>query len=308
MVVRSSARGFTALLLACISCQGGQAITVPAQYATINGAVTSTLGGGLAGAAVMITPIGASPLAAITTGANGQYAASTVPVTNQGGTIAVSHVPSSCAAPKPTTYQTLVVGRALTVNIAVTCQTPADSVTGTITSNSSGARLANVGVIATPTGDSAFTAVSTNASGVFVVSPIPSTSGTITLSNVPANCVTPAPANYAFSGGASAVVSNFTLSCSSSGVGAITGTISSSLGGTLPGIGVVVTPYGGLSLPAVSSNASGVYRATGVPVSNSTGFVGVSNVPANCDDPGATAYSSLTNGTTITVDIVVTCH
>lgn len=302
--MRFSARQLTPFLLACVSCQGGQSVTVPTQYAAINGAVTSSLGGGLAGATVRITPTGATALAAITTNAKGNYAAPSVPITNQGGTITVSNVPSSCAAPKPTSYQTLAVGRVLIENFTVTCQTPADSLSGTITS-SIGAPLANVSVVATPTGAAALTAVTTNASGAFVVTPIPSTSGTITLASVPANCVTPSPASYTSTG--SNTTANFALTCPSSGVGAITGTISSSLGGTLSGIGVVATPYGGLSLPAVSSNASGGYRATGVPVSNSTGSITMTNLPANCD-PGATAYSSLTNGATITVNITVTCH
>jgi hypothetical protein len=304
--VRPSARRLIPVLLACVSCQGGQAVTVPTQYAVINGAVTSSLGGGVAGATVVITPSGGSSLAAITTNANGNYTAPSVPVTNQGGRIAVSGVPSSCATPQPTTYEPLVAGFARTVNIAVTCQTPVDSLTGTVTSNS-GASLAHVGVVATPAGDSALAAVTTSASGAFVVAPIPSTSGAITLSSVPANCVTPSPVSYTGTG-ANTVTSNIVLTCSSSGVGVITGTISSSLGGTLSGVGVVVTPYGALPLPAVPSNGTGVYRATGVPVSNSTGSVTVAGLPANCGDPGSTPYSSLVNGATITVNVTVTCH
>lgn len=303
--VRTSARRLIPALLACIACQGGQTVTVPTQYATLNGAVTSSLGGGLAGATVVITPSGAMALAAITTNANGNYAAASVPITNRGGSIAVSNVPTACAAPKATAYGTLTEGRVTTVNITVTCQTPVDSLTGAITSTS-GTPLANVRVVATPTSDSALGAVTTNASGVFVVAPIPSTSGTITLSNVPANCVTPSPVSY--SGTGSTVIDNIGLTCSSSGVGSVTGTISSSLGGPLSKVGVIVTPYGGLALPAVPSDARGAYDATGVPVSNSTGSVSVTNLPGNCSDPGLTPYSSLTNGGTVTVNITVTCH
>jgi hypothetical protein len=292
-------------LLACIACPGGQTVTPPAQYAAINGAVTSSLGGGLGGATVVITPAGASALAAISTNANGNYTAASVPVTNQGGSIAVGNVPSNCAAPKSTTYQTLTAGRALTVNITVTCQTPVDSLTGTITSNS-GTPLANVNVVATPTSGSALAAVTTNASGVFVVAPISSTSGTIALSNVPANCVTPSPVSYAGSGGSTVNV-DVALTCSSSGVGAITGTINSSLGGTLAGVGVTVTPHGGLALPAVPSNASGAYDATGVPVSDGTGYITVSNLPANCTAPSAASYSGLASGGTLTVNITIPC-
>ena len=292
-------------LLACIACPGGQAVTTPTQYAAINGAVTSSLGGGLGGATVVITPTGVSALAAITTNAKGTFSATSVPVTNQGGSIAVGNVPTNCAAPKPMTYQTLTAGRSLTVSITVTCQTPVDSLTGTITSNSS-TPLVNVSVIATPTSGSALAAVTTNASGVFVVAPISSTSGTIALSNVPANCVTPSPVSYAGTGGSTVNV-DIALTCSSSGVGAITGTINSSLGGTLAGVGVTVTPHGGLALPAVPSNASGAYDATGVPVSDGTGSVTLSNLPANCTAPSAAPYSGLASGGTLTVNITVPC-
>jgi hypothetical protein len=160
--------------------------------------------------------------------------------------------------------------------------------------------------VATPTSDTALGVVTTSASGAFVVAPIPSTSGTITLSNVPSNCVTPSPVSY--TGTSSTVIANIGLTCSSSGVGSVTGTISSSLGGPLSKVGVIVTPFGGLPLPAVPSDTSGAYDATGVPVSNSTGAVTVTNLPANCSDPGATPYSSLTNAGIVTVNIPVTCH
>lgn len=303
--MRFSVRRLIPILLACASCQGGQAITPPTQYASINGAVMSSMGGGLAGATVVISPAGASALAAITTNSNGSFSAASVPVTNQGGSIAVGNVPSNCAAPKSTSYQTLTAGRALTLNITVTCQTPVDSLTGTITSNS-GAPLANVSVVATPTSGSALAAVTTNASGVFVVAPISSTSGTIALSTVPANCVTPSPVSYAGNGG-SVVTVDIALTCSSSGVGAIAGTISSSLGGTLSGVGVTVTPHGGLALPAVPSNTNGVYHATGVPVSDGTGYFTVSDIPSNCTAPSATSYTGLASGGTLTVNITVPC-
>jgi hypothetical protein len=163
-----------------------------------------------------------------------------------------------------------------------------------------------VSVVATPTSSSALAAVTTDASGVFVVTPIPSTSGTITLSDVPAACETPSPVSYTGSGG-STVTANIALTCSSSGVGVITGTISSSLGGTLSGIGVTVTPHGSLALPAVPSNASGAYRATGVPVSDGTGSVTVSNLPSNCTAPSAASYAGFVNGGTLTVNITVPC-
>lgn len=293
------------ILLATLACQGGQAVVPPSQYASISGAVMSSLGAGLGGAKVVITPTGASALAAITTSSSGSFTAAAVPVTNQGGSIAVSHVPFNCTTPKPTDYRTLVAGRVLSVTIPVTCQTPADSLTGTITS-SSGAPLANVSVIATPTNGSAAAAVTTNASGVFVVTPIALTGGTLTLSSVPATCETPSPVSYTSSSG-SAMTVDIALTCSSSGVGVVTGTITSSLGGALSGVAVTVTPHGGLALPAVPSSAIGVYRATGVPVSDGTGSVTVSSLPANCTAPSATAYGVLVNGGILTVNITVPC-
>lgn len=265
----------------------------------------SSLGGGLSGAKVVITPTGASALAAVTTSSSGSFTAAAVPVTNQGGNIAVSNVPVNCVTPQPTDYQMLVAGKVLSVTIPVTCQTPADSLTGTITSTS-GAPLANVSVVATPTNGSAMAAVTTNASGVFVVTPIALTGGTLTLSMVPATCETPAPVRYASSSGNSMTV-DLTLTCSSSGVGVITGTITSSLGGTLSAVAVTVTPHGGLALPAIPSSTTGVYRATGVPVSDGTGSVTVSSLPANCSAPSATSYGVLVNGGTLTVNITVPC-
>jgi hypothetical protein len=303
--VRATVFRIVPITLASLACQGGQAVVPPSQYASITGAVTSTLGGGLSGAKVVIAPTGASALAAITTSASGSFSAAAVPVTNQGGNISVGNVPLNCAAPKPTGYQTLVAGKVLTVNITVTCQTPADSVTGTIASNT-GAPLANVSVVATPANGSALAAVTTNASGNFVITPVASTSGTITLSSIPATCETPLPVSYRGSGGSSVAV-DIALTCSSSGVGVITGTITSSLGGTLSAVAVTVTPHGGLSLPAVSSSATGVYTATGVSVSDGTGSVAVSNLPVNCSAPSATSYGVLVNSGTLTVNITVPC-
>ena len=76
----------------------------PSQYASISGAVMSSLGGGLSGAKVVITPTGASALAAVTTSSSGSFTAAAVPVTNQGGNIAVSNVPVNCVTPTPTDY------------------------------------------------------------------------------------------------------------------------------------------------------------------------------------------------------------
>jgi sugar lactone lactonase YvrE len=97
-------------------------VTCTATVGTIVGTITSSLGGGISGAKVTVTPSGASGLAAVTTGSNGAYSVSAVP-TGQ-GTVSVSSLPQTCTAPNAKAYTGLASGKADTVNVTVTC-TPA---------------------------------------------------------------------------------------------------------------------------------------------------------------------------------------
>jgi hypothetical protein len=98
---------------------------------------------------------------------------------------------------------------------------------------------------------------------------------------------------------------NFTVNCSVP-TGSIGGTITSSLGGGLSGVSVTVTPTGGSALPASTSGATGTYSVTNVPTVPAGGAITLGNLPANCTNPGPTAYSGLTTAG-LTVNITVTC-
>ncbi len=96
--------------------------TTPPSVGSIVGVITSSLGGGIAGAKVTVTPSGASALAAVTTGSNGAYSVSSVPAGQ--GTVSLSSLPQLCTAPNAKAYSGLASGKADTVNVTVTC-TPA---------------------------------------------------------------------------------------------------------------------------------------------------------------------------------------
>jgi len=93
--------------------------TTSASVGTIIGTITSSLGGGIAGAHVTITPSGASALAAVTTGSTGAYTVNSVPVGS--GAVAVSSLPGNCTVPSAKSYSSLAAGKIDTVNVTVTC-------------------------------------------------------------------------------------------------------------------------------------------------------------------------------------------
>ena len=71
---------------------------------------------------------------------------------------------------------------------------------------------------------------------------------------------------------------------------------------------VVVTPSGGAAQPAVSSNATGDYSRSGVPVGTTgSGAITLSNMPALCTSPAGISYTGLTENGTAVRDIVLTC-
>ena len=86
---------------------------------TIVGTITSSLGGGIAGAKVTVTPSGASALTAVTTASNGSYTVASVPAGQ--GTVSVSSLPGTCTAPNGKAYASLASGKTDTVNVTVTC-------------------------------------------------------------------------------------------------------------------------------------------------------------------------------------------
>jgi hypothetical protein len=86
---------------------------------TVTGTVTNSVGGGIANAQVALTPSMGAAMPAVTTDANGNYTVSNVPA--GGGSVAVTGVPASCAAPAAQPYSGLVAGQSVTVNVSVTC-------------------------------------------------------------------------------------------------------------------------------------------------------------------------------------------
>jgi sugar lactone lactonase YvrE len=111
-------------------------VTCTPSVGTIVGTITSSLGGGIAGARVTVTPSGANALAAATTGSNGAYSVSSVP-TGQ-GTVSISSLPGTCTAPSAKPYSGLAASKTDTVNVTVTC-TPATGSLSVVVSAPAGA-------------------------------------------------------------------------------------------------------------------------------------------------------------------------
>ncbi len=98
--------------------------TPAATFGTIAGTVTSSLGGGIAGASVVVSPTGGSAQPAATTDAAGAYSRNQVPVGTGAGSVSISNLPANCTAPAAGAYAGLTSGGTQTVNFTVTC-TPA---------------------------------------------------------------------------------------------------------------------------------------------------------------------------------------
>jgi sugar lactone lactonase YvrE len=276
--------------------------------------VTSSLGGGVANVNVVVTPSGDSALNGATTNSGGS---ATFPnVGSGGGSIALSNVPSACVQPSPVTYSGKASGGTITVPITLQCSATAGAITGTVLTSQGNVSIgAGVGVIVTPHGAAALPAVSTNASGMFVVTGVPVSDGTgsLTFTNLPSNCPTPATGTpySGLTSGKSLTVTNITITCSPPS-GVVTGTISSSLGGGLAGVSVIVTPNGGTAMAAVTTNSAGGFSVNAVPVGSGTGggtgTVAINHLTPNCTAPTSPSnYTGLTNGTSVTVNVTVTC-
>lgn len=174
---------------------------------TIQGSVTSPQRGALSGVLVSATPGTRTG----TSAASGAY--TITDVTTGPKTVALSNLPAGCTAPA-TQSVTVASGGTHTVNFSVTCSVPAGTVSGTVTS-SLGGGLQNVQVVVTPTGGSAQPAVVTSATGAYSRSAVPvlGGSGSVALSNLPANCTAPAPGSYSGLTDGGSVVVDFTVSC-----------------------------------------------------------------------------------------------
>ena len=89
-------------------------------------------------------------------------------------------------------------------------------------------------------------------------------------------------------------------------LGTVAGTVTSSIGGTITGATVTVTPTNGSALPRVTTNSLGAYSVASVPVGAGTGTVAVTAVPSTCN-PAAGPYTGLTSGGTVAANVTVTC-
>src|SRR5579872_5068071 len=81
--------------------------------------------------------------------------------------------------------------------------------------------------------------------------------------------------------------------------GTIVGTVTSSLGGSLTGVSIVVTPNGGTALAPVTTSPAGAFVAASVPTTPDDGTLTLSSLPANCTAPTPT-YTGLTGSDTVT--------
>ncbi|MEO8295183.1 MAG: hypothetical protein ABI613_06675, partial [Gemmatimonadota bacterium] len=178
---------------------------------------------------------------------------------------------------------------------------PTGTINGTVTSPQVGPLT---GVIVTANAGG-FTGTS-GAGGAFNIPNVTTGPKTVTISNLPAGCTDPGSLSTTVTtGGTSAV--NFIVQCSVPS-GTVSGTLTSSLGGGISGVGVTVTPTGGAAVGPASSSASGAYAVANVPVGASgDGTITFSNVPGNCTNPGPQSYSGLVAGGTVTRDFTFSC-
>ena len=173
----------------------------------VSGVVTSSLGGGLTGLSVTVSPTSGTPLPAVMTGAGGAFSVPNVP--RGSGSVRVSGQPALCAAPSSSTYAFGGADSAV-ANVRITCTQPIGALAGVVVANygSNVQRLTAAGatVTVTPTGGVARPQVSTDANGNFQVDSIPLPvvngvaqpgSGTIVISgNLPGGCTPPVSLPY----------------------------------------------------------------------------------------------------------------
>ncbi|HXB23601.1 MAG TPA: hypothetical protein VNV25_02625 [Gemmatimonadaceae bacterium] len=108
-------------------------VTCPPPTGTVAGVITSSIGNAIIpNVTVVVTPNGGTALASAKTNSNGYYSVPNVPVANGTGTVALSTLPSTCTAPSPTSYSGLTSGRAIAVNVIVTCAATTGSLTVTV--------------------------------------------------------------------------------------------------------------------------------------------------------------------------------
>jgi len=92
-----------------------------------------------------------------------------------------------------------------------------------------------------------------------------------------------------------------------SSTGTVTGLVSSSNGGGLAGVHVIVTPTGSTALGSVTTSSAGRFVVPNVPVGNNgSGAISISNLPSGCTT-ATHSYSSLAAGDTVAVTVTANC-
>lgn len=301
----SCVRLLVAIGLSVWSCGGSspdRQLTAP-RAGTVEGVVSSSLGGPVAGVTITVTPEAEPTQPSVSTDTLGHFMVTAVPTVTNEGTVSASHVPGNCAA-TTVVYTGLAAGASVSVDLTLACTPPYGTISGTVTS-SLGGPLAGASVLVTPSGGTPLPAVLTTSSGVFVLDSVPATSGhgTILVSRVPPHCQ-PANASYTGMANGDTVTAAIVVPCTA--VGSVVGTVISSQGPPLGGATVVLTPTNGAPLPAVATAGDGTFQVPNVPVGSGTGTVAISGVPASCSNTTAT-YSGMANGDTVNTKVVVPC-
>jgi hypothetical protein len=176
--------------------------------------------------------------------------------------------------------------------------------TGTVAGTVMSPQLGNLGNVSiSVTGG--FTAT-TAANGSYSISRVTAGSRTVSITGgLPQGCSAPADQTVTVSASATTTV-NFTVTCQVP-TGSVSGTITSSVGGGIPGVLVTLTPSGGGALPAVTTNASGAFSFTAVAVGDASGSITLASLPGGCTNASPYAYTGLTSGGSLTKDITVAC-
>ncbi len=154
-----------------------------------------------------------------------------------------------------------------------------------------------------------FTAT-TSAGGAYTITGIAPGARTVAVTNLPAGCVAPASRSFTFTRN-EGVTLDFIVTCTlprGSIAGAITGRTSDGFWGGLPGVGVSVTPAGGVATPVVTTvPTTGAYTIANVPTLIANGVLTLTNVPSNCTNPGPRPYTNFTAAGLFNQNIELTC-
>jgi hypothetical protein len=176
---------------------------------------------------------------------------------------------------------------------------------GTISGVVSSPQLGNLGNVNVGV-SGGFSGTTAAGTGAYSIANVTSGSRTVSVTGgLPAGCAQPADQTVTLAAAGTQTV-NFSVTCNVP-TGTVGGVITSSLGGGIQGVTVTLTPNGGSALPAFTTGASGGYTFGSVPVADGTGSITLGNLPAGCTNASPYSYTGLTNGGSVTRDIVVTC-